>query len=341
MTTNDTSTPHGGIEHRIGAEGKLAVKVANWDIDIVAVEGETATVAGFGGQPLPDGIEIDRGDDRLAIRQPATFAGLGVRVHAGQSNARLVIEVPTRTTTVIQSASGDVRVTGLSGRQAIRTASGDVVLDAVAGELSTETVSGGVRIRVDGSVAPTIKSVSGDVILDQGRAENVTVQTTSGDVRLTSELGDGPHSIVTVSGDAILATLRGIRVTAQTLTGDLRSDLPHTSDGRAGRRSLVVGDGAIDVTFRSVSGDLRVVEPRPVELGAVPTPPAPPAPPAVPALPNVAAPDASGPAVSTDDEPGLDGDDERLDILRALERGEIDIDEATERLATLDGSSDG
>ena len=67
MTTNDTPTPAGGIEHPIGAAGRLAIKVADWDLDIVAVEGETATVASFGGQPLPDGnvMIVECGSSRI------------------------------------------------------------------------------------------------------------------------------------------------------------------------------------------------------------------------------------------------------------------------------------
>jgi hypothetical protein len=89
------------------------------------------------------------------------------------------------------------------------------------------------------------------------------------------------------------------------------------------------------VQFRSVSGDLRVVGPSSGNLLAIPRPPAPPAPPA----PPTEAPD--GTAAEPDAEPG-DAVTEaaRLDILRALERGEIDIDEATKRLADLDGSTD-
>jgi hypothetical protein len=53
----------------------------------------------------------------------------------------------------------------------------------------------------------------------------------------------------------------------------------------------------------------------------------------------------AGVGVESDPAPG-DGtdpaaDDARLDILRALERGDIDVDEATARLASLDEPTDG
>jgi len=317
MTTNDTSAP--AIEHHIGPSGRLAVKVASWDVDVTGVDGETATVRSADGGSLPNAIEIERDGDSITIRQPNRIFGFG-----GGSNVHLKITVPLETAATIQTASGDVRVAGLRGRQEIRTASGDIVLDGVADETSAETVSGDIAIRVDGTVVLTVKTVAGDVMIDGGRVERIGLQTTSGDIRLTSQLGAGPHTIGTVSGDAIVASNSGIRVTAQTVAGDLRTSLPHTSDGRPGRRSLVVGDGATEVAFRSVSGDLRVVDATTGGL-SLPTPPTPPTAP----TPPVPATTAAAPS-----------NDERLDVLRAVERGEIDIVEASERLARLDGTTD-
>ena len=151
---------------------------------------------------------------------------------------------------------------------------------------------------------------------------------------------------------------------AQTVAGDLSSDLPHTSEGRAGRRSLVIGEGTTAVQFRSVSGDLRVVGPSAGDHLRIPVPPTPPQPPAPPA-PGFAAAELeaelaaangeieaanaeieaaraqidaeSGEGGETAADPG---EEARLEILRALERGEIDIDEATKRLGELDGPTD-
>src|SRR5262249_53668918 len=149
------------------------------------------------------------------------------------------------------------------------------------GEVQAESVSGAVATRLDGPTGLAVKTVSGDVIVEGGRVERFGYATTSGDLRITSELGNGPHTIATVSGDAIVTTRNGIRVSAQTVAGDLRSDLPHTSEGKAGRRSLIMGEGTPAVQFRWVSGALRVVGPSTGDHLVIPMPPAPPAPPTV------------------------------------------------------------
>ena len=181
---------------------------------------------------------------------------------------------------------------------------------------------------------------------------DLAYQSTSGDLRLKSELGDGPHAIGTVSGDAIVTSRNGIRVAAQTVAGDLTSDLPHTSEGRPGRRSLIVGSGSTVVQFRSVSGDLRVVGPTATARSTAG--PRRRARAAVaahstdslrwPRRPFVTASTAGAGTASTRRRQrttrARPGRRRPPRVLRALERGEIDIEEATRRLASLDEPTD-
>ena len=317
--TRDTAAP-ATIEHRIGPTGQLSVKVADWDLELKAASDDIVRLRDRDGAPLPDGLEMERGTDSLSIRQPNRFGDVGL-VLGGPGRARhLIIEVPAQAAVNVQTATGDVAANNLRGEQHLRTASGDLHLDAISGDVTLETVSGDISLQVEGSVALAAKTVSGDVLIGGGRIEQLRLTTTSGDLRLGSELGPGPHSIVTVSGDALLLSNRGLRITAVTVAGDLRSDLPHTSGGSPGRRSLVVGDGATELQFRSVSGDLRVLDPASAVNGGFPVAPLPP--------------DAPPPPLPPDDDEAS-----RLEILRALESGEIDVAEAIERLAGLDGAA--
>lgn len=342
--SSDTASP-ATIDHRIGPAGRLSVKVADWNLRLIAVAADVVTVHDTDGAELPDDLEVERGADSLSIRQPSRFAGVGFVLEAHRGERGLTIEVPIDAEIDVRTASGDVAASGLHGDQLFRTASGELHLDGVAGDLTTETVSGDIAVRVEGSVVLAVKTVSGDVFVQHGRVERVRLTTTSGDVRLTSELGPGPHAIATVSGDALLFSDRGLRITAVTVAGDLSTDLPHTSQGGPGRRSLVVGDGETELQFRSVSGDLQVLDPATAGsggIGSVPPAPDAPAPPAPPLPPTgTAAPAHIASSTDTTDE--LDEPEHaaaaRLEILRALESGEIDVAEATDRLAELDGAN--
>jgi putative adhesin len=360
MTATDTAPT---IERRIGANGRLTVRLADWDAEIHGVDGDTARVWNASGGSLPGDLQVDSDADGITVRQ-YDKAGLTLVLGRRSRGIRLAIEVPKQAAVSIQTASGDAQASNLRGPIAARTASGDLLLVNVNGDVQAETVSGDVAIRLDGPTGLAVKTVSGDAIVDGGRVERLSYTTTSGDLRITSELGSGPHAIATVSGDAIVTTRNGIRVSAQTVAGDLSSDLPHTSEGRAGRRSLIVGDGTAAVQFRSVSGDLRVVGPSTGDHLEIPMPPARPAPPtpeqALVADAAAAQLDAELAAANAEIEAAnaeiqaanavIDADGEeaasdpggqaRLEVLRALERGEIGVDEATKQLADLDGQAD-
>jgi hypothetical protein len=125
-----------------------------------------------------------------------------------------------------------------------------------------------------------------------------------------------------VSGDGLLAPAGDVRIEMTSLTGDLSSDLDGKHLTERGRRAFTIGSNGPVVTFRSMSGDLHVARPslvghpvgNPVEAAAPP--------------PVERAPANRAIAAAYDDA--------RLRILRSLERGEIDVAEASRRLETLD-----
>jgi hypothetical protein len=127
----------------------------------------------------------------------------------------------------------------------------------------------------------------------------------SGDVSVDGELGDSaPHAVDTVSGDFRLATASGMTVAVRGMSSDIHSAIAHRLEGGADRRRLIVGDGAASVAFNSMSGDLAVTRSR-----QQPHPPA----------------AVSEPAATS-------GSVDRIAVLGALERGEIDVDEAMRQL---------
>jgi hypothetical protein len=129
-----------------------------------------------------------------------------------------------------------------------------------------------------------------------------------------------------VSGDLSLGIVGGVTLEVRGLSTDVDVNVAHRTEGSRDRRRYVIGDGAANVTFTSMSGDVSVGPAR--RVGGTfrppipPTPPFPPTPPADPVSPTPQAP----PLTPLDEA-------EQLEILRALERGDIDIETASRRLA--------
>ena len=223
----------------------------------------------------------------------------------------------------------------------VRTASGDIRLDDIRGSLELDAVSGDTRITANGPLDLRARTISGDITLRGPRLGRATLETTSGDVRLDALLeGPGPFEIQTVSGDATIVGRSGIRVEARTVTGDLRSELPNRRDSAPGRKMLIVGDGGTPLGFRSVSGDLRVTAPRDAMtsdvVGQRHDAPMAPATPNAPAPPDAPVPPAPRVAETADVAREAGHEVARLDVLRALERGEMSVEAAMARIADID-----
>ena len=332
-TTNDAA-----LEHEIGATGRFHLRQLSGSIRVRGVEGATARVRERNGRSLSESFQIEAGEGQLSLTAPERF-GLDIVFGIGRrSSLDLEVEVPRGAAVSIETASGELGATDLVGGLKVRTASGDVTLSGLAGALELDAVSGDVRVTAAGALDLRARTISGDLAVRGPRLGRAEIGTTSGDVRLDAELaGPGPFGIETVSGDATIVGRMGLRVEARTVTGDLRSELPHRREAGPGRKQLIVGDGAIPFTFRSVSGDLRVTTPRdslPVgvamgeSLAVAPEAPVPPVPPASPSAPL---PPATPPNA------GAGGREvARMDVLRALERGELSVEAAMRRIAEIE-----
>ena len=323
------------VEHVIGSDGLVALRVRSGDIRINAVDGEVVRVRDTNDEPLDELFTIDVATGSFSL----TAIGRGLEFMLGSRNRRqrrgghepdLEVDLPRRAALVLEAVSSDVKVDGLVGDQRYRTTSGDVTLRAVAGRIDVEAVSGDIEIQATGDAHVRARSESGDIELRAATLSALKLTTTSGDMKVAGRLdGPGPFSIETVSGDGLLAPAGDIRIEMTSMTGDLQSEIGGEHGSEHGRRSLVIGTTGPVATFQSMSGDLRVVKPVPVDGAQRPSRPV--------------SPDAAAPTRAAIPEgPNVNGaitaayDDARLRILRSLERGEIDVAEAGRRLEQLD-----
>lgn len=347
-------------------DGTVRVVLASGSVRIRGIDEPVVRVRSLDGEPVDPLLDLHDAPRSISVGANGAADNLvslvigGLRL--GSSGSRdLELEVPRRASVQVRTASADVEASGLAGTTAWTTASGDVRLSIASGQVSLQTVSGDAELVAEVPVRIEGRSVSGDLRLRAPRVTAARLSTTSGDILVEGELGEGPHEIDTVSGDVRLATNAEVRIETRSVTGAVRSDLDHRLEGGRGIGAsglLIVGGGTVPVRWRSMSGDLRIVAPGGARQATPPEPPvaivpAPPAvtapePPIAPAPPS--APTAPSPAygvvaearasanpsgqprrLRTDEQ-----DAARLEILRALERGEVTIDEANIRLEAVD-----
>src|SRR3990170_2678562 len=312
----------GAIEHRIGTNGLFAIATSSGGIDLHGGDGEAVRISTVDPDdaPLLDRFEVEAGEGVLRGRAPpGDVLGRRFGWGGGVGELDLVIEMPRSARLELATVSGDVHVAALRGQQRYKSVSGDLELEDVAGPIEVDATSGDVSLQAAAPVALRLRTVSGDVSAKAPLIRRLDATTMSGDIRVEGAFEAGQeHSVETVSGDTRLVTASGLTIEARTVSGGISSDTPHRTGGAPGRRAIILGDGKAHLGFRSLSGDLQI-------LGRG----------AATAMPQGAAwrgaIEAPTPAAPADA-----SDEARLEILRALGAGEIDVVEASDRLARLD-----
>lgn len=324
------------VEHFIGAGGDFQLRVTSGDVELRATQGETARVriefdiradSDADADAIHEGarFRVHTADGELHVTEPeGESLGLGsvarlLRIGRTRVQVSVNAEVPAAARIGFQGVSADAVATGFVGRQQYRTVSGDLVLNAAGGDMRVRGVSGDVSLRADEPIRLEANTVSGDLSAFAPRFDVLRAVTVSGDVELEGDLAPGAeHRVETVSGDLTFGAVGGLVLEVRGLSSDVEVAVAHRSEGSRDRRRYVIGDGAAQLLFSSMSGDASIGAARRMTARPAP-PPVPPAPPAAPPPPPL-------------------NDDEQLRVLRALERGEIDVDEAARRLGGNHGA---
>jgi hypothetical protein len=328
-------------EFQVGPGAELSVNNVSGDTRIRAQEGSAIRIrarkSGSSRRLANTQIEFDQVGNRVTVRtRPGQTGRWGIVRNVG--SVEYDITVPRGCKVHVHTVSGDVEVRDTGAPLAAETVNGDVTIDDISGDSSITTVNGDVQgTRLEGALAA--RSTNGDITIRESRLRRFTLNTVSGDFYIETPLTVGEHYFAkTVSGDLQLIIPRDARATIQlkTVSGDMHLEHP-AEIIRAGRRHWQgrINGGGANVEMQSVSGDLDVSAGSglrsPMEAAGRPTPAAPaspgaPATVAAPASPRQPAP------VATE---APTGESETSKILGELERGEITVEEAMQRLDAL------
>jgi hypothetical protein len=302
MADQEKFTDPAEIRHVIGAGGTFSLHGVSGDVEIRGADTEEARViaSSNGNADMPLVVRRSEGGLHIEVEQ----AGFDL-LKRGRSHASIdfQVELPRQARVEVNGVSSDVEAHGLGGEQSYRSVSGDISINGHGGRISLNTVSGDAELRSDQPMSANLTTTSGDVNIAAPLLNALQLRTVSGDAEIRAGFAAGPiHSVESVSGDVSLEPLSGLTV-----------EVKRGLDVMSGTgRQLVAGDGSARLRFRSLSGDLEFNA-----RGARDSSPL-----AAPARTT----DAQAPE---DDQPYTAND---LDVLRALERGEIDVEEASRRL---------
>lgn len=219
------------------------------------VSGDISVTSYNGNQVIVTAVK--KGADRDLISVEDESSGNTVSLKAKyprscncQASIDFTIQVPAGiqlTLGPINSASGDISVTGFTGQAKLNTASGDLKLINLSGDIQANTASGDVHVEgVSGAIKAN--TASGDV--------NAVINSleAAGDMRFNSSSG---NVTVTVPGE-LDAT-----VDISTSSGSLHTDFPlQMADTEGGREVKsahgMLGRGTHVLKISSASGDVTL-----------------------------------------------------------------------------------
>lgn len=363
------------LTHRIGTNGKLSVKAVSGLLRIRGIDGDEAkltigyriraTDQAAAERALESGrVFIVRGPGTLDIETPERrlATGLAWLLGGARVTADVGIDIPWGTSVTVETVSGAIEASSLTGDQRYRTLSGDLRFWALAGLLDAGTVSGMISLDTSGNIRMRASTISGAVRARARTFLSAVVSTTSGGISLSGDLDpSGDHRAESISGGVELITNSGVTADLRTISGSIRTDIQHRLEGSRGSWRAIVGDGRAHLIFNSTSGSLRIVAPPPGDTVQAPSGPASTSAASGPEPAwdqPVAAAASSGSSDAAADAEHSGGDaegasetwsaeeapdpaatsgeagasDEELTVLQALERGEIGVDEAADRL---------
>jgi hypothetical protein len=328
-------------EFEVGPGAELSVNNVSGDTRIRAQEGSVIKVwakkSGSSRRIANTQIEFDQVGDRVSVRTRAGLTGRwGIVRNVG--SVEYDITVPRGCRVHVHTVSGDVDVRDTGAALAAETVNGDITIHDVSGDSTITTVNGDVSgTRLEGTLAA--RSTNGDITIRESRLRRFNLNSVSGDFLIETPLTVGEHYFAkTVSGDLQLVIPRDARATIQlkTVSGDMHLEHP-AEIIKAGRRHWQgrINGGGATVEMQSVSGDLDVSAGSGLRSPLAAAEPSAPTAPARPREPAPAAPVRFPESASAASEAAPPGESETSRILGELERGEITVEEAMQRLEEL------
>lgn len=275
----------------IGANGQLELKNISGDIIVTGGSGNRATVEIVRTSHGRTAEDAQRGLDR--VKATVTERGNRAVVETDYPNERqpaysvdvvYQVSAPAGTSVTINSISGDVRVTGITGAtsvevisgdvtlldvarlSSVKTASGDLVLTNVGsdGTLEAGTMSGDVTVRGAKAARIAIDTIVGDVIVTDVSSQNAALKTMTGDVSFGGSLTrNGRYEFQSHSGNVRLTFTGqgGFDLTATTFSGAIRPEagleLKISNQTRRALRATF-GDGGAVVIATTFSGSVII-----------------------------------------------------------------------------------
>ncbi len=253
-------------------------------------------------------VDIHQDDDGLVVVETRHDKSNGFLSLIKSCKVDYTVTVPKDCSVELSCVSSKACIQGLEGEFRFNTVSGALEFADLTGLTKAVSVSGAIKGQnlsgiLDGG------TVSGKIRVMESHIPEMDISSVSGSIVVQTSLIDGPYVFKGVSGNVtmIIPEESGCIAKTKSLSGRLQTSLPITKDRRYGPRGLAeIQGGGPEVVYKSVSGSLKIL-------------------------------------TSEDDKPQTvhvsspvgvhhHGKANRIHVLEEIERGELSVDDALDKL---------
>ena len=276
---------------------------------------------------------------RTRIDEEAVIAGVMDLLRGDRAGATVdyTVHMPAAGALRVKNVNGAIAVTGLTNRSEASAVNGSVSLVNLSGQIDAGTVNGSLKA-AGLSGAAKLNTVNGSLDLTSTDLARLDARTVSGGIRAAFTIAaDGRYEFATTNGSCELTLPSESRCTLrmESVNGGVECALSHTTVSSEMRPAFSSWEGAVNgggapVSVRTVNGRLRMLA-APVSAAAVApaaNATAGDAPAFTPTAKTTAGGTSAGGSAPKAAEPARPPEHSTMDILRAVERGELSVDDA-------------
>jgi hypothetical protein len=277
---------------------------------------------------------VQEGDSvtaRTIVNEEAILAGVMdfLRGERAGATVEYTVRAPAACAVRAKTVNGTVNLSGLANQSEANSVNGSVRIDGLNGKLVASTVNGSLAV-ADSAGDAELNTVNGSLEIRNGKFHELEARTVSGSLRAMLALDPGgSYSFNSTNGDCELRVPADSRCTVsmQAVNGGVECELPHKTTASEMRPAFSRWEGTINgggaaISFRTVNGRLRLKASGETAVEARPAAP-------------TAAQAASGQTTAPAPQP--ESANSTMEVLRAVERGELSVDEAMFKLKGKQG----
>lgn len=224
------------------------------------------------------------------------------------------VKLPATGAMTVETVNGSIAVNGLTQTTEAKTLNGSLLLKGVGGKSRGETVNGQI-VAENLTGAGELHVQNGSIKLIGAKLRQLDGTTTNGSINAELRIDpQGSYSLGTTNGSCklILPVNSRCHILAEAVNGSISNELPaHEIRGESGPGAHAweaeLNGGGAEIHFKTVNGSLKIQAAEPTMDGR--------------------AEDGYGVGTAAEES----NESQRMEILRAIERGEISVEEALKR----------